>query len=158
MIVRIEKQPFATRSDRLFRLHGFSLVALGVGLLSIWDPLTRPGPKVCGLRYAVGLPCPLCGMTRGVSLCLHGHPELASVFNPLAVPVLIVAVVLAIKWAIEFGTGRRFAVIVPPWLWRGLVKMVYVVFAANWAYLLIYRREDPFDSTILGHIWAMLAR
>jgi hypothetical protein len=158
MIVRIEKQPFATPSDRLFRLQGFSLVALGVGLLSIWDPLTRPGPKVCGLRYAVGLPCPLCGMTRSVSLCLHGHPAESIGYNPLALPVLILAVVLALKWAIEYGTGRRFAVIAPPWLRRGLVKLIYVAFAANWVYLLIYRREDPFDSTILGHIWAMFAR
>lgn len=156
MIVRIAKQPFNTPTERAHRLQGFGLIALGIGVLAVWDPLTRPGPKVCLLRHAVGLPCPMCGMTRGVSLCLRGHPVEASLFNPLTVPVLLLALLLAVKWAVEYGTGRRIDVIVPPRVWRGLVFVGYGLLLANWIYMLSYRREDPFDTTWLGQLWAML--
>jgi hypothetical protein len=155
MIVRIQKRLFPRVSDRWLRLQGCGLVAVGVGLLAVWDPLTHPGPRMCPLRETVGLPCPLCGMTRGVSLCLHGHPAEASVFNPLAAPVLIVALVLAVKWAVEFGSGRCFDVLVPPWLGRRLWMLGYAIVLMNWAYLLVYRREDSFDSTLLGRLWAL---
>jgi len=157
MIVRIHKEPFTQRSQRAFRLQGAGFIALGIGILVVWNPLTQPGPTMCLLRRAVGLPCPLCGMTRGVSLCLRGHPLEASLFNPLTVPVLLLAVVLAVKWAIEFGTGRRFDVIVPRWLSRNLMLAGYLLLAANWTYMMIYRREDPFATTWLGQLWTSLS-
>jgi len=156
MIVRIHKRPFDHSSQRRFRLQAAGVIALGVGVLAVWNPLARPGPKVCLLRHAVGLPCPLCGMTRGVALCLRGQPFEATHFNPLAVPVLVLAVLLAVTWAMEFATGRRFEVIVPSWLWRSLTCAAWVVLLANWAYLLIYRREDPFATTWLGQLWTNL--
>jgi hypothetical protein len=156
MIVRIHRRPFDNPSQRRFRLQAAGLIALGVGVLVVWDPLTQPGPKVCLLRHAVGLPCPLCGMTRGVALCLRGHPFEAARFNPLAVPMLVLGMLLAIVWAIEFAMGRRFAVVVPSWLWRGLTCAFWGVVLASWAYMLIYRREDPFATTWLGQLWTNL--
>jgi hypothetical protein len=156
MIVRIQRVPFLHRSDRLLRLHGFSAIALGVSALVVWNPLTQPGPTVCLLRNAVGLPCPLCGMTRGVALCLRGHFHEASQFNPLAAPVLVLALFLAVKWAIEFADGRRFEATMPRWLTRGRIHAAYLILIANWIYLLIYRREDPFLTTWLGQVWTNL--
>jgi hypothetical protein len=155
MIVRVQGQPLTQRSDRLLRLQGFSLIALGTTTLAIWNPLTQPGPKVCLLRHAVGLPCPLCGMTRGLALCLRGRFEEASLFNPLAAPVLALAVLLAVKWAVEFTSGRRFDVIVPRWLARRLYQAVLLLLLGNWIFLMIYRREDPFVTTWLGQLWLM---
>lgn len=154
MIVRIERRPFADRSERRFRLQAAGFIALGVGILSVWNPLARPGPKMCVMRHAFGLPCPLCGMTRGVALCLRGQPLDATHFNPLAVPVLVVAVLLAVKWLLEFATGRRIDVVLPSWLWRTLLAAGWIVFLSNWTYMLIYRREDPFDATWLGRLWS----
>jgi hypothetical protein len=156
MILRIQLKPFVDRSDRLIRLIGASAVGVGVTTLLVWDPLTHPGPKVCLLRYAVGLPCPLCGMTRGVSLCLRGHFHEASHFNPLAGPVLILSLVLAVKWAIEIFNGGRFEAVLPRWLKRGCVHGVYVLLIANWIYLILFRREDPFFSTWVGQLWSIL--
>ena len=36
---------------------------------------------------AFGIPCPLCGVTRGVALCLPGRPVEATSYNPLTVPI-----------------------------------------------------------------------
>jgi hypothetical protein len=156
MIVRVQREPIRHRSDRLLRLQGFSLIALGVTTLVIWNPLTQPGPKVCLLRHAVGLPCPMCGMTRGVALCLRGRFHEASLLNPLAGPVLMLAVVLAVKWAIEFVSGRRFDVHLPPRLSRWLPRAALFLMLVNWIYILTYRREDPFLTTWLGQLWTVL--
>jgi hypothetical protein len=154
MIVRIERRPFHHPSERRFRLQATGFIALGVGILAVWNPLAQPGPRVCLLRNAFGLPCPLCGMTRGVALCLRGRPLDALDFNPLAGPVLVLAILLAVKWVIEFGTGRRLDVVMPSWLWRTLVFAGWAILAVNWTYMLIYRREDPFDTTWLGQLWS----
>lgn len=148
------REPLRDRSDRLLRLQGFSLITLGIATLVIWNPLTQPGPRVCLLRQAVGLPCPLCGMTRGVALCLRGQFHEASLFNPLAGPVLVVAVILAVKWAIEFTSGRRFDLHWPAWVSRRWARAVLLLFLVNWIYMLIYRREDPFLTTWLGQLWS----
>ena len=153
MIVRVQREPFRDRSERLLRLQGFSLIALGVATLVIWNPLTHPGPRLCALRHAVGLPCPLCGMTRGVALCLRGQFHDASRFNPLAGPVMVLAIGLAVKWAIEFASGQRLQVLLPEWISRRLLHVAFSLVLVNWIYMLIYRREDPFVTTWLGQLW-----
>lgn len=156
MIVHIHREPLATPWERALRLQGFGVVSLGFSILAVWNPVTQPGPTICLLRRAVGLPCPLCGMTRGVALCLRGHPIEASLFNPLTLPVLVLAVALAGKWALEFATGRRFDATLPPRLQRCLVYLGYGLLAVNWVYMLVYRREDPFTATWLGQLWTLV--
>ena len=158
MIVRIQRQAFDPPSDRKYRLPGIGIVALGIGVLAVWNPLTQPGPTVCLLRRAVGLPCPLCGMTRGVALCLRGYPIEASHFNPLTVPVLLLAVVLALKWAIEYGLKMRFDVTMPRSVWRAIVFVGYALLLANWAYMITVRREDPFVTSWLGQAWTAIVQ
>jgi len=157
MIVRFHTAPLVKRADRMLRLQGVGIIALGVAILSIWNPLTQPGPKVCWFRHAVGLPCPSCGMTRGVSLCLRGNFHEGSLFNPLAGPVLVLAVLLAFKWGIEFVCGRRLQVDMPRWLWRSLFVAGFFLVLANWIYMLTYRREDPFSASWLGQLWSLFA-
>jgi len=155
-MIRVQRQPFRDRSERLLLLQGFSLIALGMTTLVIWNPLTQPGPRLCLLRHAVGLPCPLCGMTRGVALCLRGRFQEASLFNPLAGPVLLLAIALAVKWAVELAGGRRFEVLVPACVSRRLFQVAPLIVLANWIYMLVYRREDPFLTTWLGQLWATM--
>ncbi|MDT7602581.1 MAG: hypothetical protein QOF61_578 [Acidobacteriota bacterium] len=47
----------------------------------------------CLFQRAFGVPCPICGMTRGVLLTLHGHVTDALRLNPAA-PLLTLGVVL----------------------------------------------------------------
>lgn len=157
MIVRIQRQSILSRSERLLRLQGVALIALGVTTLLIWNPVTQPGPKVCLLRYAAGLPCPLCGMTRGVALGLRGHPREALLYNPLAVPVLVLALAMAVVWGIEFVGGRRLDLIAPPWLRRAWSHAMLLLVLANWIFLIAYRREDLFESTWIGQLWTAFA-
>jgi hypothetical protein len=47
----------------------------------------------CLFQRAFGVPCPICGMTRGVLLTLHGHVSDALRLNPAA-PALMLGVIL----------------------------------------------------------------
>jgi hypothetical protein len=47
----------------------------------------------CLFQRAFGVPCPICGMTRGVLLTLHGHVSDALRLNPAA-PILTLGVLL----------------------------------------------------------------
>jgi Protein of unknown function (DUF2752) len=47
----------------------------------------------CLFQRAFGVPCPICGMTRGVLLTLHGHLTDALRLNPTA-PFLVAGVIL----------------------------------------------------------------
>lgn len=48
----------------------------------------RPLPEMCSFRKTFGLPCPTCGITRGVILSLHGKLTDAVATNAAA-PVLV---------------------------------------------------------------------
>jgi hypothetical protein len=152
MSVTVRARPFAHPARRVARLRRLSWVLLGLTGLALWDPLAHPGPKLCLMRHAVGLPCPLCGLTRGVSLSLRGRPLEASSYNPLAVPVLAAAVLLTLKWAVEFGTGRELTLRCPRPLALALVAAAHLAVLAAWAYLLVCRREDDFAACWLGRL------
>ena len=137
------------RAGRLLRL-GCALA--GFTVLAVWDPVAHPGPNCCPLRWAVGLPCPACGMTRGLAMCERGRFLEAAWYNPLAVPVFVVALVLCVRWAVEFWTNRSVEVVLRPAWKKGLWVAVYAAVFAGWAYLLAFRREDDFAATWLGRL------
>jgi hypothetical protein len=151
-MILLRSQPFAHPAERLGRLQRLSAVLLGLTILLVWDPVARPGPRLCLLRHAVGLPCPLCGLTRGVSSGLRGRFLEAAIFNPLALLVLAAAVVLGVKWGAEYAIGRRLEVAAPRRIKRAALAVVYVVLLAAWIYLLVYRREDDFAACWLGRL------
>ena len=152
-----ESKPNASPCRRSTRLARLALVVLGLGLLSVWDPLTAPGPTCCWFRHAVGLPCPLCGLTRGVALCLRGRLLEGSTFNPLAVPFLFIVVpLLSAKWAAEYATRREIA-LRRPGLRRLIGGLAAVAVLASWVYLLTCRREDDFAGSWLGRLLHLLS-
>jgi hypothetical protein len=144
--------PIDHPADRSRRLVQLVLAGLALLLLSLWNPLSRPGPVVCLSRRAFAVPCPFCGVTRGVSLCLRGRPVEATSRNPLTVPVFVVGLGLMAVWAWEYLANARFVLALSrPWRW-GLSSLAGLALLANWTYVLLYRREDEFAASWLGRL------
>jgi len=76
----------------------------------------------CPLRTLTGIPCPLCGSTRGVIAAVHGHIGHALALNPASVAVLVLAAMLVFGWRVE-------RVRIPVWC-------IVAVFAVLWSYQL----------------------
>jgi Protein of unknown function (DUF2752) len=93
---------------------------LGIAAVRPMLPVT-PGPP-CPLRTFTGIPCPFCGMTRGVTSLVHGHVSAAFTYNPGAFLIVAMAVVLLAAW-------RWQRVRIPMWA-------VFLFFAALWAFQL----------------------
>lgn len=144
---------FTHATERAARLRWLSLALAGLALLVIWQPEKHPGPNLCLLRHACGLPCPLCGLTRGASCALHGEVVAASAFSPLAIPVLVVVVLLSGRWAWEFAANRRLEIALPRRFKWWLVFAVQLSILGAWAYLLVCRREDDYAASWLGRLF-----
>jgi hypothetical protein len=54
----------------------------------------------CPLRTLTGIPCPFCGMTRGVTAAVRGDLAHAVVLNPGSVLLVLAAVALLLMWRI----------------------------------------------------------
>jgi hypothetical protein len=91
-------------------------------------------------------------MTRGLAMCERGRFQLAAWYNPLAAPLFVLAAVLCIKWAVEFGMNRSFVVSLRPAWRKALWIVVIIAVLATWAYLLAFRREDDFAASWLGRL------
>lgn len=107
------------------RLGGAGVATIGA-LVAL--PLV-PGHEAlsCPLRTTTGVPCPLCGMTRGVGDAVRGDLGGAVVHNPGSV-VLVVAVVVALLAALLTPRGGR-RLVVPRW-------SIPALLAALWAFQL----------------------
>ncbi len=101
------------------RVAGLLLVPAAIALsVSPIDPVPP-----CPLRTVTGIPCPLCGSTRGVIAAVHGHLTEAIRLNPASILVLVLAVLVVAGWRVE-------RVRIPVWV-------IVAVFAALWSYQLI---------------------
>ncbi|GEM_PF-1487582 len=85
------------RQDRWLSLMGTLAVPILLIALAIWTPPSEPNFIVCGFRRLTGLPCPGCGMTRGISALLKGDWRLAVHFNPFAPIVCFISIVWWIR-------------------------------------------------------------
>jgi hypothetical protein len=103
---------------RPIRLAGLALAPAALALA--WLPVDPVPP--CPLRTLTGIPCPLCGATRGVIAAVHGHLGHALELNPASLLVLALAAILVLGWRVE-------RVRIPVW---GIVA----VFAVLWSYQL----------------------
>jgi hypothetical protein len=87
-------------------------------------------PVLCPLRAVTGVPCPFCGMTRGVVDVVHGDTLGALLLNPGAVALVIAAVLLVLG-----VVGRRVSF--ARWL-------PFVVVGALWTFQLFkYATDRP---------------
>jgi hypothetical protein len=72
----------------------------------------------CPLKTITGIPCPLCGMTRGVTSLVHGDVAHALLMNPGAFLAIGIALVLLLQW-------RRKKVVVPVWVLVTLLGVLW---------------------------------
>jgi uncharacterized protein DUF2752 len=152
MIPFLHIRPSPHPSHRAGRLQRLGCALAAFAVLAVWDPVAHPGPKCCPLRWAIGLPCPGCGMTRGVALCERGRFIEAVWYNPLAVPLVVLCLMLCAKWAYEFWMNRSVEVVLRPASKKALWAAVCIAVLASWVYLLTFRREDDFAATWLGQL------
>jgi hypothetical protein len=102
---------------RPFRWAGAGMLGLAAARPLLGDPGVG-----CPLRAMTGVPCPFCGMTRGVTDAVHGQVATAAFLNPGSVFLVLAAIVLLVAW-------RRRTVLFPAWL-------PYALVAALWGFQL----------------------
>jgi hypothetical protein len=102
--------PAAVRRTTLVELSD-ARVAAGLLLAggSVQTLLPHPVGPSCPLRAATGIPCPLCGMTTGVTAAVDLRLADAFAANPAGIVAVVVALLV-------LGVQGRTAVSLPAWL------------------------------------------
>jgi hypothetical protein len=101
-------------------LRGVGMAMLGVAVARPMLPFEVVPP--CPLRILTGIPCPLCGMTRGVTAAVHAEFGRALFLNPASIVAVVAAVLLLIAW-------RTKRVTIPVWV-------IVLVLALMWSWQL----------------------
>ena len=71
-------------------------------------PRSSPGlPDLCPLHRTTGLWCPLCGGTRATRELMHGDLWAAMGYNPFALVLEAVVVLLVARWLLASARGLR---------------------------------------------------
>ena len=71
-------------------------------------PRNSPGlPDLCPLHRITGLWCPLCGGTRATRELMHGDLWAAMGYNPFALVLEVVVIVLVARWLLAWLRGQR---------------------------------------------------
>ena len=87
------------------------LPALPGGLIvlrALTLPRNSPGlPDLCPLHRTTGLWCPLCGGTRATRELMHGDLGAAMGYNPFALVLEAVVIVLVARWLLASARGLR---------------------------------------------------
>ena len=106
MILQIQQYSYSA-SQKFYLL--LTLLFCGGGILFLFDtPFSPLGTNtLCLFRNITGVPCPGCGMGRGINHLLHLEFVEAVYINPLSVFVLP-AIILTVCWmASDFLLGRE---------------------------------------------------
>jgi hypothetical protein len=115
----VERLGGSTRFEaRELRVVGAAM--LGVAAVRPLIPFEFVPP--CPLKTITGIPCPMCGMTRGVTALVHGDFARALLMNPASYLAVGIAVLLLLSWR-----TKRF--VVPVWL-------IVTVLGLMWAWQL----------------------
>ena len=115
-------------------MTGLARLALPVGALcacAVIDPRQPAGWIFCPFRLVTGWPCPLCGMTRGLSSLLHGRWREGvdfHLFSPLVLAGFAVWMVVETGHAMGLWNAEpmeRWALRPGPWLALFLLCVAY---------------------------------
>ena len=72
----------------------------------------------CPLKTITGIPCPFCGMTRGVTSLVHGDFAHALLMNPASYLAVALAILLLVQWR-----TKRF--VIPVWVIVGVLAAMW---------------------------------
>jgi hypothetical protein len=74
-------------------------------LLRLFPAPAEPAWNLCGFLWLTGLPCPLCGMTRGLCAAARGEWAQAAQFHALS-PLVLACIILWFFLSLLRLTGR----------------------------------------------------
>ena len=99
---------FLAKPGRQFYSLVSGIYLAGVVLL-LWRPATDPNTysSSCLFRNATGIPCPGCGMGRGVIHAFHLQCKPATLSHPFAVPVAVLIILLPFWITADIIAGKR---------------------------------------------------
>lgn len=107
-----------------------------LGMIFLIAYVLRPAGlsiPVCWFRHITGIPCPACGLTRGVQHTLAGQPVTGLSYNPL---FMVLLGGMGVYLVIRLATGRTVRVS----LSRSQRILAWIAFSllllANWAYVI----------------------
>ncbi|MER2561320.1 MAG: DUF2752 domain-containing protein [Myxococcaceae bacterium] len=104
------------------------IIALVVLIGSIALPAGPLGPDLCPVHRATGLPCPGCGVTRGLMYVSHGQLAEALGANPWVVVLWPALVLLALSVVVPAPAMNRFDALIARWEpWPSRVVRVLLV-------------------------------
>jgi Protein of unknown function (DUF2752) len=85
----------------------FWFAVLTLSVAWFYYPYCQTGPTLCIWKKLLGIPCPGCGLTRGVCLLVHGRWVEAVSFNPLSLLAVGILAFNALRGFYEiFGNLR----------------------------------------------------
>jgi hypothetical protein len=90
---------------REVRIAGAAM--LGVAAVRPLIPFEFVPP--CPLKTVTGIPCPMCGMTRGVTSLVHGDFAHALLMNPASFLAVALVLLVILQW-------RTRKIVIPVWL------------------------------------------
>ena len=97
---------------RRLRLGVLVAAACAPGMLLVLNGLrlSATSPDLCPVHRITGMWCPLCGGTRATRALLHGSLTEAIGYNPFALVVEALAVLLVLRWLTNrrAGSNRPF--------------------------------------------------
>ncbi len=98
----------------------------------------------CGFHALTGLPCLFCGGTRAIRAVLNGQWELALYLNPIAYPVVLAALLLALVLLCEAVLGIALWNY-GPWVQRlcRLAPLLIVASLAWWTWHVVSALKTP---------------
>lgn len=99
-----------------------------------------PHAVVCMFRRLTGMPCPSCGLTRGVMAVARGDLARGLAFNPLLLTALFLFLAAT---ALRLVAGRAPRLGLTPRERRVAFAFALLLLAANWVYVLRTDREAP---------------
>jgi len=107
-----------------------------------WGTHQQLGLPPCSFQRLTGWPCPSCGLTTSFSLLMHGDWRAALVVNPVGPVMVLLAVAMAIWFAVAGISGRPLGL--PDWHWLSSVAawtMLWLVLGCWLIRALIYLRS-----------------